>query len=269
VLYWHWSPEYEWAMNFPIRGYDECLITYILAISSPTHGVPVAVYHEGWARNGAIRSGAEQYGYKVVLAHNGHEGTVGPLFWSQYSYLALDPRGLKDQYADYWILNKNHTLIDRAYCIENPKNFKGYGKNAWGLTASYSVDGYAGHSPKNDLGVITPTAAISVIPYTPEYSMDVIRYLYNDLGDKLWGKYGFYDAYSETDNWFPKRYLAIDQGTIPVMIENYRSGLLWDLFMSAPEIKAGLTKLGFTSTQHSLASSNEIVNSVQEEAVQN
>ena len=262
VLYWHWSPDNGWAMNFPIKGYDECFISYVLAASSPTHGVPAAVYHEGWARNGAIKSGAEQYGYKVVLAHNGHEGTVGPLFWAQYSYLALDPRGLKDQYADYWTLNKNHTLIDRAYCIENPKNFKGYGKDAWGLTASYSVNGYSGHSPTNDLGVITPTAAISSIPYTPEYSMDVIRHLYNDLGDKLWGKYGFYDAYSETDNWFPKRYLAIDQGTIPVMIENHRSGLLWDLFMSAPEIKAGLTKLGFLSAQHQLSANtgSELIN---------
>src|SRR5690606_27808892 len=263
VLYWHWSPNYEWTINFPIRGYDECLITYVLAASSPTHGVPADVYHEGWARNGAIKSSAEQYGYQLILAHNGHEGTVGPLFWSQYSYLALDPRGLKDQYADYWTLNRNHALINREYAIENPKNFKGYGANTWGLTASYSVDGYSAHSPKNDLGVIAPTAAISSIPYTPEYSMEVIRHLYNDLGDKLWGKYGFYDAFSETDNWFPKRYLAIDQGTIPVMIENYRSGLLWNLFMSAPEIQAGLLKLGFTSTQHTLTANQAIAEEVQ------
>lgn len=252
VLYWHWSPTYGWGMNFPIKGYDESLIVYVLAASSPTHGVPAEVYHEGWARSGAIKSSAVDYGYPLVLAHNGHEGTVGPLFWAQYSYLGLDPRGLKDQYADYWLLNKNHALISRQYSIENPKNFKGYGENAWGLTASYSVDGYAGHSPRNDKGVITPTAAISSMPYTPEFSMDVIRYLYNDLGDKLWGKYGFYDAYSETANWFPQRYLAIDQGTIPVMIENYRTGMIWNLFMSAPEIKNGLKKLGFSSTQHNL-----------------
>lgn len=247
VLYWHWSPEYGWEMNFPVTGYNECLIMYVLAAASPTHGVPAEVYHEGWAKKGAIKSSAEQFGYPVVLNFNGHEGTVGPMFWAHYSYLGLDPRGLKDEYADYWELNKNQTLIQRQYCIENPKHFKGYGENAWGLTASYSVKGYAGHSPKEDLGVISPTAALSSYPYTPEYSMQVIHYLYNQLGDKVWGKYGFYDAYSETEDWFPKRYLAIDQGPIPVMIENERSGLLWNLFMSAPEVKEGLKKLGFSS----------------------
>ncbi|WP_028296542.1 glucoamylase family protein [Olivibacter sitiensis] len=252
VLYWHWSPNYGWEMNFPLEGYNECLITYVLAASSPTHGVPASTYHKGWARNGKIVSNAEQYGYKVVLNHNYHEGSVGPLFWAQYSYLGLDPEGLSDQYADYWELNRNHTLIQREYCIENPKGFKGYGKNAWGLTASYSVNGYAAHSPKEDHGVITPTAALSSYPYTPEYSMDVIRHLYDSLGSKVWGKYGFYDAYSETDNWFPQRYLAIDQGPIPVMIENERTGLLWKLFMGAPEIKDGLKKLGFKSTKHPL-----------------
>jgi len=252
VLYWHWSPQYGWEMNFPVTGYNECLIMYVLAAASPTHGVPAEVYHEGWAKKGAIKSNAEQYGYPVVLSFNGSEGSVGPLFWAHYSYLGLDPRGLTDQYANYWDLNRNQTLIQRAYCIENPKHFKGYGPNAWGLTASYSVDGYAGHSPKNDLGVISPTAALSSYPYTPEYSMQVIRYLYEQLGEKVWGQYGFYDAYSETANWYPQRYLAIDQGPIPVMIENARTGLLWNLFMSAPEVKTGLKKLGFSSTQHSL-----------------
>lgn len=247
VLYWHWSPEYGWEMNFPVTGYNECLIMYVLAAASPTHGVPAEVYHEGWAKKGAIKSSAEQYGYPVVLNFNGNEGTVGPMFWAHYSYLGLDPRELKDEYADYWELNKNQTLIQRQYCIENPKHFKGYGENAWGLTASYSVKGYAGHSPKEDFGVISPTAALSSYPYTPEYSMQVIHYLYNQLGDKVWGKYGFYDAYSETEDWFPKRYLAIDQGPIPIMIENQRSGLLWNLFMSAPEVKEGLKKLGFSS----------------------
>jgi len=174
------------------------------------------------------------------------------MFWAHYSYLGLDPRGLKDQYADYWELNRNQTLIQRQYCIENPKHFKGYGEQAWGLTASYSVKGYAGHSPKEDLGVISPTAALSSYPYAPEYSMQVMRYLYEKLGNQVWGKYGFYDAYSEIDTWYPQRYLAIDQGPIAVMIENERSCLLWDLFMSAPEVKAGLKKLGFSSTEHVL-----------------
>jgi len=247
VLYWHWSPQYGWEMNFPVSGYNECLVMYVLAAASPTHGVPAEVYHEGWAKNGAIRSDAEQYGYQVILGHNGSPGSVGPLFWAHYSYLGLDPKGLKDQYADYWLLNRNHTLINRAYAIENPKGYKGYGEKAWGLTASYSVDGYAGHRPEEDLGVISPTAAISSYPYTPDYSMMVIRHLYDDLGNKLWGKYGFYDAYSETDHWYPQRYLAIDQGPEVVMIENGRSGLLWKLFMKNDDVQRGLKKLGFSS----------------------
>lgn len=247
VLYWHWSPGYNWEMNFPVSGYNECLIMYVLAASSPTHGVPSEVYHQGWARNGAIRSDAEQYGYKVVLNFNGEKGTVGPLFWAHYSYLGLDPKGLKDQYADYWTLNCNQTLIHREHAIRNPLGYKGYGENAWGFTASYSIDGYSAHSPSNDLGVISPTAALSSYPYTPGYSMKVIRYLYEHLGTKVWGKYGFYDAYSESARWFPQRYLAIDQGPEVVMIENGRSGLLWKLFMSNRDVQSGLKKLGFKS----------------------
>ncbi len=252
VLYWHWSPEYGWEMNFPVKGYDESLVLYVLAASSPTHGVPAEVYHEGWARSGAISSAAQRNGHKVVVNHNGHQGSVGPLFWAHYSYLGLDPTGLSDRYADYWELTRNHALIQREYALANPKGYKGYGEHAWGLTASYSIDGYAAHSMNDDRGVISPTAALSSYPYTPEYSMQVIRYLYEELGDKVWGKYGFYDAYSETAGWFPQRYLAIDQGPIPVMIENHRSGLLWKLFMGAPEVKAGLKKLGFSSTKHPL-----------------
>jgi hypothetical protein len=247
VLYWHWSPNVEWKMNFPVSGYNECLIMYVLAAASPTHTIPPVVYHEGWAKNGAIHTDLNRYGFPIKLKHNGENNNVGPLFWSQYSYLGLDPRHLKDKYADYWEENKNHTLINYAYCVENPKQYKGYGPNSWGLTASYSVNGYAGHSPAADLGVISPTAALSSYPYTPKHTTQMIRHLYEDLGDKIWGEYGFYDAYSETANWYPKRYLGIDQGPIVVMIENGRTGLLWDLFMSCPEIKQGLTKLGFTS----------------------
>lgn len=249
VLYWHWSPEYNWEMNFPVSGYNECLVMYVLAAASPTHTIPAEVYHEGWARSGGIQANAEQYGHLIELDHNGNKGSVGPLFWAHYSYLGLDPRGLKDRYADYWRHNVNHTLIHRDYCVDNPKNFEGYGEDAWGLTSSYSPKGYAGHSPQHDLGVISPTAALSSYPYAPAESMKVIRHLYEDLGDKVWGKYGFYDAYSEQENWYPQRYLGIDQGPIVVMIENGRSGMLWDLFMSAPEVQAGLKKLGFESPQ--------------------
>lgn len=247
VLYWHWSPNVGWKMNFPVSGYNECLIMYIMGASSPTHPIPAAVYHEGWAKNGLINTDISLYGHPIKLKHNGEKNNVGPLFWSQYSYLGLDPRGLKDKYANYWEENRNHTLINYDYSIENPKKFKGYGANSWGLTASYSVKGYAGHSPASDLGVISPTAALSSYPYTPKQTMQMIRHLYENLGDKVWGEYGFYDAFSETEGWYPKRYLGIDQGPIVVMIENGRTGLLWDLFMSCPEIKLGLKKLGFES----------------------
>ncbi|RYD79045.1 MAG: beta-glucosidase, partial [Sphingobacteriales bacterium] len=245
VLYWHWSPEYAWEMNFPVKGYNECLIMYVMAAASPTHTIPAEVYHEGWGRNGEIKAKFSVYGHPFTMDYQGQKNSVGPLFWAHYSYLGLNPKGLKDSYADYWENNVNHTLAIHDYCVANPKHFKGYGRNSWGLTASYSVKGYAAHNPQEDFGVISPTAAISSIPYTPKESIKFIRHLYEDLGDKVWGKYGFYDAYSETDNWYPKRYLGIDQGPMVVMIENHRSGLLWKLFMQNQDVKNGLTKLGF------------------------
>ena len=247
VLYWHWSPEYGWDMNHQIRGYNECLITYVLAASSPTHAVRADVYHQGWARQGRMVRETGGAADALCLKHNGAQDNGGPLFWAHYSFLGLDPRGLRDRYADYWTHNRNHTLLNRKHCVENPSNYAGYGEDCWGLTASYSVKFYAAHCPGRDLGVISPTAALSSFPYTPEYSMEVIEHLYHDLGDRVWGPYGFYDAFSEQENWYPKKYLAIDQGPIVVMIENHRSGLLWDLFMSCPEVTQGLKKLGFTS----------------------
>ena len=249
VLYWHWSPRHEWAMNFPVGGYNECLIMYVLAASSPTHAISSEVYHQGWARNGNIRSDSTYYGYELVLDHYEHDDApVGPLFWAHYSYLGLDPRGLRDRYGDYWKLNRNHALINVAYAIDNPKNYAGYGADAWGLTSSYSPKGYAGHRPGFDLGVISPTAALSSIPYTPEASLRAMRHFYTDLGEYVWGEYGFYDAFNQTLGYYPPRYLAIDQGPIVVMIENYRSGLLWELFMSCPEVQQGLSRLDFTGS---------------------
>ena len=247
VLYWHWSPEHEWRMNFPIGGYNECLITYVMAASSPTHPIEPAVYHEGWARNDSITMDTTFYGLETVLDHyEGGNNPVGPLFWAHYSYLGLNPNGLTDRYADYWKLNQNHALIHYRYAVDNPQNFEGYGENVWGLTSSYSIRGYAGHNPSRDLGVISPTAALSSFPYTPDESMAFLKFLYNDA-DSLVGAYGPYDAFSFEHKWYLPRYLAIDQGPIPVMIENYRTGLIWDLFMSAPEVQEGLKKLGFKS----------------------
>lgn len=267
VLFWHWSPEYEWEMNHPVTGYNECLITYVLAASSPTYPISAGAYHEGWAGNGEIRSRNQAFGIPLELDHHGLE-YGGPLFWAHYSFLGLNPRNLKDKYADYWRHNRNHVLINRQYCIENPKNYRGYGEQCWGLTSSYSIKnyvsrlregekipdysgkdpdvGYAGHSPVEDLSVISPTAALSSFPYAPEECMVVARYFYEELGDRLLGPYGFYDAFSLEYNWFPQKYLAIDQGPILIMIENYRSGLLWDLFMQSDYVNYGLKKLGFT-----------------------
>ena len=245
VIYWHWSPEYEWEMNFPLEGYNECLIVYVLAAASPTHTVPASCYHKGWARSGGIKTDAAPYGYPLELKHNGAEQTGGPLFWAHYSWIGLNPKGLKDQYADYWNVVRNHAMSNYKYCVENPKHYTGYGPDCWGLTASYSTEGYSAHCPGNDLGVITPTAALSSFPYTPEQSMAALKGFYG-RGESIWGKYGFYDAFSPASGWTLPRYLAIDQCTIAPMIENYRTGLLWRLFMSCPEVQQGLEKLGMT-----------------------
>lgn len=267
ILYWHWSPNHDWKMNFGIEGYNECLIAYVLGASSPTHPISPETYHQGWARSGDITGDHQKFGFTLSLNHNGALESGGPLFWSHYSFLGLDPRGLSDKYADYWEHNVAHTKINRQHCIENSHGYKGYGADCWGLTASYSVPGavqylngetsvkpvpkynetgYAGHRPGLDPGIISPTAALSSMPYAPEEVMPVIRHFHEDLGDKLLGPYGFYDAFSEEYNWWPKRYLAIDQGPIVVMIENYRSGLLWNLFMQDNDVQNGLERLEFT-----------------------
>lgn len=248
VLYWHWSPNYGWEMNFPVGGYNECLIMYILAASSPTHPIKPSAYDFGWTCRGQITRDTVYYGLRTVLNHYEHNNEpVGPLFWAHYSYLGLNPKGLSDKYADYWLLNVNHALINYRYALDNPEGYKGYGEKQWGLTSSYSMKGYAGHHPgDNDLGVISPTAALSSFPYTPTESMQFLRYIYTEA-DSLVGKYGPYDAYSQSAQWYVPRYLAIDQGPIPVMIENYRTGLLWTLFMKDKDVQNGLKTLGFTS----------------------
>lgn len=247
VLYWHWSPKFGWDMNFPVGGYNEALIMYVLAAASPTHPINKEVYDKGWALNGAMAKDTVYYGLETELNHYEHDKSpVGPLFWAHYSYLGLNPKGLKDQYGDYWKLNRNHALIHYRHALANPNNYKGYGEKAWGHTSSYSMDGYAAHRPDQDLGVISPTAALSSMPYTPEESMRFLRYMYQEQ-DSLIGKYGPYDAFSLEHNWSLPRYLAIDQGPIPVMIENYRSGLLWELFMANTDVQKGLKKLGFES----------------------
>ena len=247
-LFWHWSKDYGWEKNFPLRGYNECLMTYLLAASSPTHPVEKSVYYNGWGRGGTIVNNGSKYGIPFIVRHNTGDNMVGPMFWTFFSYIGFDPRNIKDEMGiNYYKVNVNQAKIQYSYCLENPKKFKGYGDNCWGMTAGYSVKGYKAHNLKNDLGVISPTAALSAFPYTPVESMSALKHYYFDLGDQLWGEYGFYDGFSQTENLWLKNYLANNQCTVVPMIENYRTGLLWKLFMSCPEVQQGLTKLGFTA----------------------
>ena len=241
-LFWHWSPDYGWAINMQISGWDEALIIYVLAASSPTYPITKAVYDNGWALNGGIKNGKPFYGITLPLGPD----YGGPMFFAHYSFLGLDPRNLSDSYANYWQQNTAHAQINYHYCVANPRKNYGYGANCWGLTASDIKNSYTASSPTNDVGVIAPTAALSSFPYTPVESMRALHFFYYTLGDKIWGTYGFNDSFNLNQGWFATSYLAIDQGPIVAMIENYRTGLLWNLFMQNTNVKAGLTKLGFT-----------------------
>ncbi len=242
VLYWHWSPNYNWKMNMKITGWNECLITYIMAASSPTYGVPKEVYTQGWARNGSMVNKRTYYGYLISLSPN----WGGPLFWIHYSFLGLNPNGLKDQYANYWTENVNTAKIHFEYGKANPKGHLNYSGKNWGLTASDDPYGYTAHQPmSNDNGTISPTAALASFPYTPDESMAALKYFYRERGKDIFGKYGPYDAFNDDVNWVQKAYLGIDQGPIVVMIENYRTGLLWNTVMKDSDLKSGLDKLGF------------------------
>ncbi|WP_375444269.1 glucoamylase family protein [uncultured Fibrella sp.] len=242
-LYWHWSPNYNWDMNMPIRGWNEALITYVMAASSNTSPISKAVYTTSWAQNGKMVNGNSYYGIKLPLG----PAYGGPLFFSHYSFLGINPHDLTDTYADYWQQNTAHSQINYTYCKTNPKGYAGYSADCWGLTASDEQNGYSAHEPNNDNGTISPTAALSSMPYTPTESMRALRFFYYKLGDKIWKDQGFVDAFNLTNIWFANSYLAIDQGPIIVMIENQRSGLLWNLFMSCPEVKKGMKGLGFAS----------------------
>ncbi len=243
VLYWNWSPNFGWAVNVPVQGWNETLITYVLAASSITHAIPKAVYDSGFARNGAMRNGNSYYGYALPLG----ESYGGPLFFEHYSFLGINPNGLNDAYANYPTQTVNHTKINYEYCKANPRQYFGYSDSCWGLTASDIENGYTASSPTNDVSVIAPTAAVSSITYTPTESLKALKFFYYVLGDKLWGEFGFKDAFSLHNLWFANSYLAIDEGPIIVIIENYRTGLLWNLFTSCPEIKTGLLSLSFSA----------------------
>jgi exo beta-1,2-glucooligosaccharide sophorohydrolase (non-reducing end) len=260
ALLWHWSPQWSWYIDHRLTGFNETMITYLLAIASPTHAVPADLYYTGWAgqsqaaityRSGSsgstegdrYQNGHTYYGIKLDVG----AGTGGPLFFTQYSFMGFDPRGIRDRYTDYFDNNRNIALIDLAYCEADPGHYQGYGPDDWGLTASDDQLGYLAHSPDlaNDDGTITPTGALSSFPYTPQASMAALKFFYRVLGDRLWGVYGPRDAFNLTRNWFSPVYMGLDQAPIVVMVENYRTGLIWRLFMSNPEIQPMLDKVGF------------------------
>jgi hypothetical protein len=244
TLFWHWSPDYAWSSNQQVNGWNEALMTYVLAASSTTYPITKTVYDNGWAGNGSMKNGNSYY--SVLLPLGPAEG--GPLFFAHYSFLGINPNGLSDAYASYDVQNKAHATINYNFCVANPNGYYGYGPNCWGLTASdIENGGYNASSPTSDLGVIAPTAAIASLPYTPTQSLQALRFFYYKLGDKMWGQYGFYDSFSFNDTWFATSDLAIDEGPIIDTIENYRSGLLWSLFMSCPEVQTGMKNLGFQS----------------------
>ena len=240
-LFWHWSPTHGWAMDLKVGGgFNETMITYLLAMSSPTHAISADCYHQGWVGQGSgYVNGSDYYGYTQWVGQT--QG--GPLFFTHYSFIGLDPRGLKDRYCDYFENNRNISLINRSYCIENPGRFPGYGDLVWGLTASDGPDGYKAHAPGVDNGTIAPTAAISSMPYIPVQSLATMRYIYQTYGAHLWGSFGFKDAFNPGRNWYSADYLAIDQGPIICMIENHRTGLCWEQFMKNSEIHGAIAKI--------------------------
>jgi hypothetical protein len=242
ALHWHWSPNNGWALELAIRGWNECLITYVLAASAPRYPIDPRAYHEGFAAGRNYLNGKPYYGIPLPLGLP----FGGPLFFAQYSFCGIDPRNLNDHYADYWQQNLSHVRINHAHCENNPLHHKGYSASCWGLTSSDGPDGYSTHSPDNDDGTISPTAALSSMPYAPKEALQAARHFLRAHGEKVWGRFGFVDAFCEAKNWYADTYLAIDQGPIIVMIENHRTGLLWKLFMKAPEIQAGLRALSFT-----------------------
>ena len=244
AVMWHRHPDRPWPDNaLPIRGWNEAMPVFVLGAGSRTHPIPASAYHDSWAQTPTFLNG-RSYG-DTVLPLGPDWG--GPLFMSQYPFLGIDPRGLRDAYADYGAHVRAHALVNRLHCLRNPLGWQGYGENCWGLTASDDPSGYVAHSPTDDTGTITPTAALGSFAFAPAEAMPVLRHLHDDLGDRLWGDAGFVDAFCPSRDWVAQSRLAIDQAPIVIGLENHRSGLLWRLVSHRPEVQRGLTALGFSA----------------------
>ena len=252
-LYWHWSPNFGWEKDLKIVGWNEAMIIYLLAIASPTHPIPADCYYQGWAGQPYYVHDKSYYGFKQSVG----PPMGGPLFLTQYSFIGFDPRDKRDRFCNYFENNRNTTLIQRAYAIQNPGRHKGYSENLWGLTASMSPHKYHGSAPgERDNGTIAPTAALSAMPYAPAESLACLKNLYRNYGKRLWGEFGFKDAFNLDRNWYADGWLAIDQGPIIAMIENARTGLCWRMFMANPEIAPMLKAIGWQTTTLSTAKGN-------------
>ncbi|UVC12203.1 hypothetical protein IHQ71_29645 (plasmid) [Rhizobium sp. TH2] len=243
ALYWHWSPKHKWKMALPITGWNEGLLAYVLAAGAQQHAIDDSGFHHGWAGNGALRNGNSYYGHILPVGRP----FGGPLFLAHSPFCGLNPRWMRDRYCDYWEQNVAHASIHHAHAVHNPNEHAGYGAACWGLTSSHGPTNYVASAPDNDLGIIAPTAALSSFPYLPEAAEAALRHYLAVADGRLWGRYGFVDAFAANGRWISKSYLAVNQGPIIAMIENHRSGLLWNLFMDAPEIKLGLERLGIGS----------------------
>jgi hypothetical protein len=244
ALYWHWSPEYSFYIANRLTGWNEVMVTYLLSIASPTHGVPASLYYSGWVGQGVdnkYANGTKHYGITLDVG----AGTGGPLFFTDYSFMGFDPHRFQDKFTNYFQNNRNQALINQAYCIDNPHHWKGYGADSWGLTAVDGPDGYNPYEPTPDLddGTIAPTGAISAFAYTPEQSRLALIHFYRDLGSQTWDIYGFRDAFNLQQNWYSGITMGLNQAPMVVMIENYRSGLVWRSFMANPEIEKLITAL--------------------------
>jgi hypothetical protein len=246
ALYWHWSPEYAFHIANRLTGWNEVMITYLDAIASPSHGIPASDYYSGWVGEGIgnqYANGKSYFGIKLDVGGN----TGGPLFFTDYSFMGFDPRGIRDRFTDYFDNNRAQALINQQYCIHNPHHWQGYGEDTWGLTAVDGPEGYVPYEPTFDLddGTIAPTGAISAFAYTPQPSMAALKHFYRDLGAQVWSIYGFRDAFNLQKNWYSGITMGLNQAPMVVMIENQRSGLVWKNFMANSEFQSALKNIGF------------------------
>ena len=233
-----WKPE-EGFLNVRWADYCELMIIYLLALGSPTHPIPADAWYQ-WGRM------LNQFENEKFIA-------CPPLFTHQYSHTFVDFRGMRDEEANYFTNSILATQANRKWCVANAKKFQTYREGFWGLTACDGPSGYMAYGAPYgvDDGTVAPTAAISSIVFTPQESLSAIRLMLEKLGPKVWGRYGFIDAFNLEQKWFSNKYLGIDLGPMVLMIENHRTGLIWKTFMKEPAIQKAMDAAKFKKDQTS------------------